>query len=115
MSEKIEQYFVNLYAMVQKYGTIFVTSDSVHYRDKESAESRCRQEMKLGRIVKYAEVKDDNFPETWEELDKLMILVGEERKAVETKPTSTIDNNDVERAEKALEKKRAGRKQKADK
>lgn len=114
MSEKIEQYIVNLFAMVQKYGNIFVTSDGVHYRDEESAVGRCRQEMRLGRVVKFAHVSEADFPETWDELNKMMRLPDEEKPQVETKPSSQISSNDTDRAREALEKKRAKR-QKADK
>ena len=48
-----EQYFINLMAAAMAYDTIYVTSDANTYRDEQSAVTRCRDFMKLRRIVRY--------------------------------------------------------------
>ena len=47
-----EQYFINLMAAAMAYGTIYVTSDANTYRDEQSAITRCRDFMKLRRMVR---------------------------------------------------------------
>lgn len=70
-----EQYFINLMAAAMAYGTIYVTSDANTYRDEQSAITRCRDFMKLRRIVRYATITKATCPTNEEELNDLMVTV----------------------------------------
>lgn len=70
-----EQYFINLMAAAMAYGTIYVTSDANTYRDEQSAITRCRDFMKLRRIVRYATITKATCPTNEEELNALMVTV----------------------------------------
>ena len=70
-----EQYFINLMAAAMAYGTIYVTSDANTYRDEQSAVTRCRDFMKLRRIVRYATITKATCPTNEEELNALMVTV----------------------------------------
>lgn len=70
-----EQYFINLMAAAMAYGTIYVTSDANIYRDEQSAVTRCRDFMKLRRIVRYATITKATCPTNEEELNDLMVTV----------------------------------------
>ena len=70
-----EQYFINLMAAAMAYGTIYVTSDANTYRDEQSAVTRCRDFMKLRRIVRYATITKATCPTNEEELNDLMVTV----------------------------------------
>jgi hypothetical protein len=70
-----EQYFINLMAAAMAYGTIYVTSDANTYRDEQSAVTRCRDFMKLRRIVCYATITKATCPTNEEELNALMVTV----------------------------------------
>lgn len=70
-----EQYFINLMAAAMAYGTIYVTSDANTYRDEQSAVTRCRDFMKLRRIVRYAPITKATCPTNEEELNALMVTV----------------------------------------
>lgn len=70
-----EQYFINLMAAAMAYGTIYVTSDANTYRDEQSAVTRCRDFMKLRRIVRYATITKATCPTNEEELTALMVTV----------------------------------------
>lgn len=68
-------YFINLMAAAMAYGTIYVTSDANTYRDEQSAITRCRDSMKLRRIVRYATITKATCPTNEEELNDLMVTV----------------------------------------
>lgn len=68
-------YFINLMAAAMAYGTIYVTSDANTYRDEQSAVTRCRDSMKLRRIVRYATITKATCPTNEEELNDLMVTV----------------------------------------
>lgn len=70
-----EQYFINLMAAAMAYGTIYVTSDANTYRDEQSAVTRCRDFMKLRRIVRYATITKATCPTNEDELNYLMVTV----------------------------------------
>lgn len=70
-----EQYFINLMAAAMAYGTIYVTSDANTYRDEQSAVTRCRDFMKLRRIVRYATITPATCPTNEDELNALMVTV----------------------------------------
>lgn len=70
-----EQYFINLMAAAMAYGTIYVTSDANTYRDEQSAVTRCRDFMKLRRIVRYATITKATCPTNEDELNALMVTV----------------------------------------
>lgn len=70
-----EQYFINLMAAAMAYGTIYVTSDANTYRDEQSAVTRCRDFMKLRRIVRYATITKATCPTNEKELNDLMVTV----------------------------------------
>lgn len=70
-----EQYFINLMAAAMAYGTIYVTSDANTYRDEQSAVTRCREFMKLRRIVRYATITKETCPTNEDELNDLMVTV----------------------------------------
>lgn len=70
-----KQYFINIMAAAMAYGTIYVTSDANTYRDEQSAITRCRDFMKLRRIVRYATITASNCPTSEEELNALMVTV----------------------------------------
>lgn len=70
-----EQYFINLMAAAMAYGTIYVTSDANTYRDEQSAITRCRDFMKLRRIVRYATITKETCPTNEDELNDLMVTV----------------------------------------
>lgn len=70
-----EQYFINLMAAAMAYGTIYVTSDANTYRDEQSAVTRCRDFMKLRRIVRYATITKATCPTNEDELNNLMVTV----------------------------------------
>ena len=70
-----EQYFINLMAAAMAYGTIYVTSDANTYRDEQSAITRCRDFMKLRRIVRYATITPATCPTNEDELNALMVTV----------------------------------------
>lgn len=70
-----EQYFINLMAAAMAYGTIYVTSDANTYRDEQSAITRCRDFMKLRRIVRYATITKATCPTNEDELNDLMVTV----------------------------------------
>lgn len=70
-----EQYFINLMAAAMAYGTIYVTSDANTYRDEQSAVTRCREFMKLRRIVRYATITKATCPTNEDELNALMVTV----------------------------------------
>lgn len=70
-----EQYFINLMAAAMAYGTIYVTSDANTYRDEQSAVTRCRDFMKLRRIVRYATITPATCPTNEDELNDLMVTV----------------------------------------
>ena len=70
-----EQYFINLMAAAMAYGTIYVTSDANTYRDEQSAVTRCREFMKLRRIVRYATITKATCPTNEDELNDLMVTV----------------------------------------
>lgn len=70
-----EQYFINLMAAAMAYGTIYVTSDANTYRDEQSAVTRCRDFMKLRRIVRYATITKATCPTNEDELNDLMVTV----------------------------------------
>ena len=70
-----EQYFINLMAAAMAYGTIYVTSDANTYRDEQSAITRCRDFMKLRRIVRYAPITKATCPTNEDELNDLMVTV----------------------------------------
>ena len=70
-----EQYFINLMAAAMAYGTIYVTSDANIYRDEQSAVTRCRDFMKLRRIVRYATITKATCPTNEDELNALMVTV----------------------------------------
>lgn len=69
------QYFINLMAAAMAYGTIYVTSDANTYRDEQSAVTRCRDFMKLRRIVRYATITKATCPTNEDELNDLMVTV----------------------------------------
>lgn len=68
-------YFINLMAAAMAYGTIYVTSDANTYRDEQSAITRCRDSMKLRRIVRYATITKATCPTNEDELNDLMVTV----------------------------------------
>lgn len=70
-----ELYFINLMAAAMAYGTIYVTSDANTYRDEQSAVTRCRDFMKLRRIVRYATITPATCPTNEDELNDLMVTV----------------------------------------
>lgn len=70
-----KQYFINLMAAAMAYGTIYVTSDANTYRDEQSAVTRCRDFMKLRRIVRYATITKATCPTNEDELNALMVTV----------------------------------------
>lgn len=70
-----QQYFINLMAAAMAYGTIYVTSDANTYRDEQSAITRCRDFMKLRRIVRYATITKATCPTNEDELNDLMVTV----------------------------------------
>lgn len=70
-----EQYFINLMAAAMAYGTIYVTSDANTYRDEQSAVTRCRDFMKLRRIVRFATITKATCPTNEDELNALMVTV----------------------------------------
>jgi hypothetical protein len=101
-----EQYFINLMAAAMAYGTIYVTSDANTYRDEQSAVTRCREFMKLRRIVRYATITPDNCPTNEDELNRLMVIV--ESKAAEPAPQKeTPEVLDLAAAAAALAAKKA--------
>ena len=98
-----KQFFVNLFAMVQMYGTIYIVTDGNHYRDKESAVNRCKDALRVGKIKKYACITIDNFPDSEAELKSLLTTVELGTTTVEKakeNPRSVVF--DTEAAEKAL-------------
>lgn len=107
-----EQYFINLMAAAMAYGTIYVTSDANTYRDEQSAVTRCRDFMKLRRIVRYAPITKATCPTNEEELNALMVTV--ESKVPEPVQTKeTPQPMDLTAAAAALAAKKApGRKKK---
>ena len=83
-----EQYFINLMAAAMAYGTIYVTSDANTYRDEQSAITRCREFMKLRRIVRYATITPATCPTNEDELNAMMVLVeSQASEPVQTKET----------------------------
>lgn len=101
-----EQYFINLMAAAMAYGTIYVTSDANTYRDESSAVSRCRDFMKLRRIVRYATITPATCPTNEDELNRLMVTV--ESKAAEPAPQKeTPEVLDLAAAAAALAAKKA--------
>lgn len=107
-----EQYFINLMAAAMAYGTIYVTSDANTYRDEQSAVTRCRDFMKLRRIVRYATITKATCPTNEEELNAMMVTV--ESKVPEPVQTKeTPQPMDLAAAAAALAAKKApGRKKK---
>lgn len=107
-----EQYFINLMAAAMAYGTIYVTSDANTYRDEQSAITRCRDFMKLRRIVRYATITKATCPTNEDELNDLMVTV--ESKVPEPVQTKeTPQPMDLAAAAAALAAKKApGRKKK---
>lgn len=107
-----EQYFINLMAAAMAYGTIYVTSDANTYRDEQSAVTRCRDFMKLRRIVRYATITKATCPTNEDELNDLMVTV--ESKVPEPVQTKeTPQPMDLAAAAAALAAKKApGRKKK---
>lgn len=105
-----EQYFINLMAAAMAYGTIYVTSDANTYRDEQSAVTRCRDFMKLRRIVRYATITKATCPTNEEELNALMVTVESKvPEPVQTKETPEV--LDLAAAAAALAAKKApGRK-----
>lgn len=83
-----EQYFINLMAAAMAYGTIYVTSDANTYRDEQSAITRCRDFIKLRRIVRYATITKATCPTNEDELNALMVTVESKvPESVQTKET----------------------------
>lgn len=107
-----EQYFINIMAAAMAYGTIYVTSDANTYRDEQSAVTRCRDFMKLRRIVRYATITPATCPTNEDELNDLMVTV--ESKVPEPVQTKeTPQPMDLAAAAAALAAKKApGRKKK---
>lgn len=107
-----EQYFINLMAAAMAYGTIYVTSDANTYRDEQSAVTRCRDFMKLRRIVRYATITKATCPTNEDELNAMMVLVeSQASEPVQTKETP--QPMDLAAAAAALAAKKApGRKKK---
>ena len=105
-----EQYFINLMAAAMAYGTIYVTSDANTYRDEQSAITRCRDFMKLRRIVRYATITKATCPTNEDELNALMVTVESKvPESVQTKETPEV--LDLAAAAAALAAKKApGRK-----
>jgi hypothetical protein len=86
-----EQYFINLMAAAMAYGTIYVTSDANTYRDEQSAITRCRDFMKLRRIVRYATITKATCPTNEDELNALMVTVESKvPESVQTKETPEV-------------------------
>lgn len=86
-----EQYFINLMAAAMAYGTIYVTSDANTYRDEQSAVTRCRDFMKLRRIVRYATITKATCPTNEDELNALMVTVESKvPEPVQTKETPEV-------------------------
>lgn len=86
-----EQYFINLMAATMAYGTIYVTSDANTYRDEQSAVTRCRDFMKLRRIVRYATITKATCPTNEDELNALMVTVESKvPEPVQTKETPKV-------------------------
>ena len=86
-----EQYFINLMAAAMAYGTIYVTSDANTYRDEQSAITRCRDFMKLRRIVRYATITKATCPTNEDELNDLMVTVESKvPESVQTKETPEV-------------------------
>lgn len=105
-----EQYFINLMAAAMAYGTIYVTSDANTYRDEQSAVTRCRDFMKLRRIVRYATITKATCPTNEEELNDLMVTV--ESKVPEPVQTKeTPQPMDLAAAAAALAAKKAPKKE----
>jgi hypothetical protein len=101
-----EQYFINLMAAAMAYGTIYVTSDANTYRDEQSAVTRCRDFMKLRRIVRYATITKATCPTNEDELNDLMVTV--ESKVPEPVQTKeTPQPMDLDAAAAALAAKKA--------
>lgn len=107
--EKIEQFFVNLYAMVAKFGNIYLTSDFVHYRDEQSAKTRCKAAMDIRKIVKYAHITEENCPTTWEELDAMFNMVEQPAAKTVDMSATKVGEKEIAAAATALAKKKAGR------
>lgn len=105
-----EQYFINLMAAAMAYGTIYVTSDANTYRDEQSAVTRCRDFMKLRRIVRYATITKATCPTNEDELNDLMVTV--ESKVPEPVQTKeTPQPMDLAAAAAALAAKKAPKKE----
>ena len=86
-----EQYFIKLMAAAMAYGTIYVTSDANTYRDEQSAITRCRDFMKLRRIVRYATITKATCPTNEDELNDLMVTVESKvPESVQTKETPEV-------------------------
>lgn len=105
-----EQYFINLMAAAMAYGTIYVTSDANTYRDEQSAVTRCRDFMKLRRIVRYATITKATCPTNEDELNALMVTVESNvPEPVQTKETPEV--LDLAAAAAALAAKKAPKKE----
>lgn len=103
-----EQYFINLMAAAMAYGTIYVTSDANTYRDEQSAVTRCKDFMKLRRIVRYATITKATCPTNEDELNALMVTVESKvPESVQTKETPEV--LDLAAAAAALAAKKASK------
>lgn len=70
-----EQFFLNLAAMVVRYGTIYFVGDGNHYREEAPAIQRCKDAIRIGAIRMYARIDRNNIPRNEFELRQLFVSV----------------------------------------
>lgn len=66
-----KQFFINLFAAVKKFGTIYVVSDGNVYTVEGSAKDRCLDGILLHKIKYYAVITEANCPVSGDEMETL--------------------------------------------
>lgn len=66
-----KQFFINLFAAVKKFGTIYVVSDGNVYTVEGSAKDRCLDGILLHKIKYYAVITEANCPVSGAEMETL--------------------------------------------
>lgn len=103
-----DQYFVNLFEMATRLGTVYAVDDGNHYTDEASAISRCKDALKLRKIKRYAKITAETCPMNYDELQAMMVSV-DNMPANPVAPVATKPKIDLDKARKAFEERKAKR------
>ena len=98
-----DQYFINLLAMVNKFGIIYATDDGNHYADEDSALTRCNDFLKIGILIRYAKITKENMPLCEEDMEPLWTMPAMAESTTDVPKSPRATDLDVDSAQREFE------------